>query len=392
MHNNFNYFPAIMTPNPFYEEILEEVKNFNGDTVSTKKFLNSFRIPKITPSKKDQALGIRELKRRIKEKNKENPSSISYYFHNFRYYFSGFSVAMGIFLILFLMGVINISKFQLPQRMQPLLSQTWVKAFGDLEQLSHNAQEVLYHDHGLMQPLEVFSITSKQLPKLPKQLKVLKKVPTPLLSQSVLEKKLNIHGIKLQKYQDYNLYQLNLRESLEGNMLNLDFTNQTASLSIKNQKKPTDAQLDKLLENYGIDMKYYGSLISSSLLEEELSNVAQGIFPRKLDGYQVYRLADRELEGIKVIFNPINQHITTIQDIDLNRYLGSNYPLSIEKKGILDQLKNQWVQIDAPSDASKLNKGKIVYVVYQNYLLPALHFSASSSIDASSKDFFVLLY
>ena len=113
-----------MTPNPFYEEILEEVKNFNGDTVSTKKFLNSFRIPKITPSKKDQALGIRELKRRIKEKNKENPSSISYYFHNFRYYFSGFSVAMGIFLILFLMGVINISKFQLPQRMQPLLSQT----------------------------------------------------------------------------------------------------------------------------------------------------------------------------------------------------------------------------------------------------------------------------
>ncbi|MBQ9553488.1 hypothetical protein IJU97_00535 [bacterium] len=38
-----------------------------------------------------------------KEEIYENPSTLSYYSHNFRFYFAGFSIAVGIFIILFVL-------------------------------------------------------------------------------------------------------------------------------------------------------------------------------------------------------------------------------------------------------------------------------------------------
>lgn len=51
-----------------------------------------------------------QIKAKIQEKKAENPRYLAFYLRNFRFYFSGFSVALGAFCILFVLGFFSFNK------------------------------------------------------------------------------------------------------------------------------------------------------------------------------------------------------------------------------------------------------------------------------------------
>lgn len=67
--------------------------------------LRSIEAPLDATFKKNLDNTIQE---KILEKKQQNPKYLAFYLHNFRFYFSGFSVALGCGLILFLLGFIRL--------------------------------------------------------------------------------------------------------------------------------------------------------------------------------------------------------------------------------------------------------------------------------------------
>lgn len=373
-----------MHPNTKYQEMIQEAQRLQINESALKDFFGKFKLPSVRYKKKQSKEGKKLLKAAIREKNKQNPNSLLYYFHNFKYYFSGFSIASAIFLILFLFGVINLSRpTNFPEKVAsitPLHDQ----ALGDLATLSAQLQWELFNQNSTD---EIFAITDKEIPKLPKQVKIYKKMDTPPLVWNALNKKINFEELKLQPYNDYLFKNISL-ENEEGSRLFVDLEWGEASLSLLQDNVADLGTIKKQLSSFGIGLHHYDSPEEVFSDYSDPSGIQTFFVPKLLDGWRVYESSNAPAGAILQVKEE-NNALVKLENLDIASYLSSKYPLSIDKKNIIQQLNQEGISTLAPAEATKLEKGNLVYFSYNNYYLPAIQFKLPGE---QNKNIFVVLY
>ena len=110
-------------------ELLQEHPELNSEKSQLEQFIKTFKSPKVK-SDKDFSHNLKQqIKEKIHEKKAENPRCLAFYLHNFRFYFTGFSVALGCFMILFVLGFFSFNKTPQPLHNPKTLSYKESEAF-----------------------------------------------------------------------------------------------------------------------------------------------------------------------------------------------------------------------------------------------------------------------
>ena len=91
------------------KELLKQHPELQTEEKALEKLLNSMEAPKLRYDKAFEKDLRNQIQKQIQAKKAENPKYLAFYLRNFRFYFSGFSVALGCFLLLFVLGFININ-------------------------------------------------------------------------------------------------------------------------------------------------------------------------------------------------------------------------------------------------------------------------------------------
>lgn len=364
--------------------MIQEAQKLQINESALKDFLGNFKLPHIRYKKKQSKEGKKLLKAAIREKNKQNPNSLLYYFHNFKYYFSWFSIASAIFLILFLFGVINLSRpTNFPEKVASI-TPLHAQALGDLPTLAAQLQWELFNQNRTNQ---IFAISDKEIPKLPKQVKVYKKTDTPPLFWNAVNKKINFEELKLQAYNDYLFKNISLANE-EGSRLLLDLEWGKASLSVQQDTIVDLGTIKKQLSSFWIGLHHYDTPEELFANYSDPSGIQTLFVPKLLDGWRVYESINDPAGAILQVREE-NNALLKLENLDISSYLSSKYPLSIDKKTIIQQLNQEGISTLASAEATKLEKGNLVYFFYNNYYLPALQFSLPGE---KNQNIFIVLY
>lgn len=91
-------------------DLLIQHPELNEQKVQVEKILNDLKAPKVQIDKDFPSQLKHQLRAKIQEKKAENPKYLAFYLEHFRFYFTGFSVALGCFMILFVLGFFSFNK------------------------------------------------------------------------------------------------------------------------------------------------------------------------------------------------------------------------------------------------------------------------------------------
>ena len=122
------------------------------------------------------------LSKSLDEKKAQNPRYFKFYLEHFRFYFTGFSIAVGIGLAAFLLGFLTFNKTPKIFSNPKLFTSTWAQAFSDLNSILETQKEenltwsvfstlpVITSMSWALRFLneESYHISEKQIPKLPR--------------------------------------------------------------------------------------------------------------------------------------------------------------------------------------------------------------------------------
>lgn len=139
----------------------EKYQNLTADQSKTEDFQAQLKL---------------KLKTRLQAKKAQDPNYFAFYWHHLRFYFMGAVFAGGIGLLAFLLGFISFHKQpEIFKKSPKLFVMTADQAFGEIRKESRGGFEVIATDDSLLSPLpKQYRITEKQIPKLPKTIKVAK--------------------------------------------------------------------------------------------------------------------------------------------------------------------------------------------------------------------------
>lgn len=84
-------------------EFLNDHPELKNESKKIETILEDFPSPETEISPEFTKKIKSEIKTKIQEKKAQNPKYLAFYLHHFRFYFSGFSVALGAFMILFVL-------------------------------------------------------------------------------------------------------------------------------------------------------------------------------------------------------------------------------------------------------------------------------------------------
>lgn len=91
------------------KDLLKQHPELQTEEKALEKLLKAMEAPKLRSDKAFEKHLRSEIQKQIQVKKAENPKYLAFYLRNFRFYFSGFSVALGCFLVLFVLGFVSIN-------------------------------------------------------------------------------------------------------------------------------------------------------------------------------------------------------------------------------------------------------------------------------------------
>lgn len=177
-----------MTRSSFFNEHPE----LENEKTQIEQLIKKLGMPDITPDKNFSKQLKKQLQSKIQEKKSENPRYLAFYLRNFRFYFSGFSVALGAFCILFVLGFFSFNKNPELLNNPKTLNQRSELAFGTdgfkspktnnfmattLSSFDTTEEtESAFHTNNISQAPKRYHIGEKQFPKLATKYPILKKI------------------------------------------------------------------------------------------------------------------------------------------------------------------------------------------------------------------------
>lgn len=337
----------------------------------------------ITPSSNNQehkSQFITQLKlklnSKLQEKKSQNPNFLAYYFHHFRFYFTGFCIALAVGLSSFLFWFLTFNKTPTILSNPKRYILTWEIAFWPIN--TKAPQTTLNHSTTLTVAAPHYHLKLKNIPKLPTSL-FLAQQTTNLLPFS-RSKYLSLPTLSSSERKSNTLEQISFQQGEASFDLNL----KTHKLSITQPTRPI------IPKTYTTSEKTIKNLIKTQLTQRWL----------KLDHYDIPQIINPKLEGEIIVFFPElfqktpifdqrgqqkglfvyyhveYEHISKVENFNFQSYHISRYPLITTADDLLQKSVNYGISITTtpPSFAIPLSKGKLVYQEQGTFLIPMIKF------------------
>lgn len=395
-------------------DLLIQHPELNEQKVQVEKILNDLKAPKVQIDKDFSSQLKHQLRAKIQEKKAENPKYLAFYLEHFRFYFTGFSVALGCFMILFVLGFFSFNKtpqllsnpkilsFKESEAFWPLPKQK-IKQFASTSHLATNFSLNSNEDHSsllgsretsanLTSATARYHIWEKQLPKLDNEYYIAKTTSGNNAELNQLTKALHLPDFSLSKLAKSQINFVNFTDHEGKYQFSLDLKNNTLSaekVHIPIQENPksdslSDKEIKKLikkqLSSFGISLKYYWDPTIQT--NEYDSSRVDLFYPKIIDGKMVWSMETQDQEGLTLSFDRISKEILTFYNFKFQSYDLSEYPTEWEQTEFLTQIGTLG-NIDTSKKGEGLTipmkKGELVYLQQGNFLIPGLMFQAKAT-------------
>lgn len=360
------------------------------------------------------------------ESKTQNPKYLAFYLHNFRFYFSGFSVALWCFMILFVLWFFSFNKSPQLLNNPKILSYKAPQAFGALPQ-----QEAIISSSEVIETMTIpfsylevdssnlrweflerwssailsnaviqYHIWEQQIPKYNTSSLVGKAKSWNSLELNQLIKYLHLPEISLSSSRESTINSINFFNEKQGYQFNLDLTKgkfwlkkqdfaSEEKLEKKNEqppaktKKPSEKSIKKAVKNqissFWLSLKYYGDpKITTDEYDPEKIHL---FYPKIIDKKVIRNKETLEQEGMYISYDLQKQEIISLQNFQFQAYELSEYPIAKTKKALLNEL-SQLGNIDNSkkwkNSSIPMGKGQEIYLKDWNFLIPWLLFLSES--------------
>ena len=327
---------------------------------------------------------------------------------NIKYYFIGFSIAIGIFLILFVLWFININKTPKLISNPKTLNFISPKAFWTLSwiqflpvetqdnyelwnaEIMPNWDSIMYNNQSIILWYDKqYHIWEKQIPKIDKSLYVAKKDSTENIKLSTLWKNIRYPWINTSTIKDREIDSLSINDILSNYQMNLDINNAELSVNKKweidldnmTENKITNSQIEKSIKKefnkLWLSLKSYWDI---QIINNNEDKIIEVFYPLIINWKKVWNNHYDELsqKWIHLYVDTENKEIHYLDGYDFNTYKLSEYPITKTKDNILKTLKNNFSDINTSKKGDKndieMAKWEIIYLETKGMLIPSLIF------------------
>lgn len=323
-----------------------------------------------------------------KEESYENPSTLSYYSHNFRFYFAGFSIAVGIFIILFVLWFFSFNKT--PQLLSNPKVLNYVGDSAFISDFSGEKEELVVKKNPISTILtaypRLYHIWEKQLPSLDKNYYLIKKQNTTSPTISSLIRDLRLPEIKTNALKWWAINAVSFYTPNNNYIVDLDLS--SASISLINSdtaliswKQFTEKEIKKFVKSelttLWLSLKYY----DDPLVFQETPGYLDLFYPRLIDDIPVY-LSENEQDGIRARFDLKNWKLLSVVNYSSQSYLVSKTPLGKTEDDLLKELQQRW-DIDITKkwveNAVQMEEWELIYLDKWAYLIPSFLFKSKNT-------------
>lgn len=316
-------------------------------------------------------------------------SDISYYSQNFKFYFTWFCIAIWIFIILFVLWIININKT--PQLLNNPKTLNYVKnnAFWEINSWNENNETNKPKNSIISWYPILYHIWEKQIPNLDKNYYIIKDSETDEISINPLIKYLRIPEIKTKAFKEWNIENLLFKTGNNKYYISIDFNHNkievfnTENYYPENNKEFTEKEIKKYIkseiEDLWLTLKYY----DNPIIIDDNGNELILFYTRIIDDKEVWN-SEIQKEWLSITFDKTKWIITNIYNYDTQSYLLSKYPFNKTKKELLESLQKRW-NIDTTKKWQEwsipMEKWKEIYLKQWEYIVPALLFKSNTNME-----------
>lgn len=334
------------------------------------------------------------LSKSLDEKKAQNPRYFKFYLEHFRFYFTGFSIAVGIGLAAFLLGFLTFNKTPKIFSNPKLFTSTWAQAFSDIASILETSKEEKQTWSGFSNlPIitsmswalklfneESYHISEKQIPKLPNSTLVAKQAGNSQPEMSTWLKWLHLPALNLTPLKSATTTKLSF--SLGTKDFELDLAN--ARLNMKNNIEKSLAraweisestlkkQIKNQISNLWLNLDHYWDLTIQSNSAYEITVFIPRLF-NKLP------IMDKNWlrEWIYLRYAPASEQIMSLENFSFQSYSVSSYPVNITLEKVFSKLAKQGIQKADWKQETSLSIWNWI-LAYQEkdwFLIPVLAFS-----------------
>ena len=411
-------------------ELLQEHPELNGEKSQLEQLIKTFKAPKVKNDKDFSHSLKQQIKEKIHEKKAENPKYLAFYLHNFRFYFTGFSVALGCFMILFVLGFFSFNKTPQLLHNPKTLSYKESEAFWALpkHQIKQFASTSLLatslvSEGSKPDPLSLletvdqteipalntenvrFYIWEKQIPKLNGEYFIAKTNTGTTIALNWITKALHIPNVSLNKLAKSQVNAIQFTDNNKEYEFSLDLKNDTFWAEfIQNENTPDKIikseslsereikkQIKKQLSSFWLSLEYYWDPRFEK--NEDESQKVDLFYPKIIDKKEVWNLETQQQEEMHITFDIASKKILSLYNFKFQSYDLSEYPISREKTQLLAEIETLG-NIDTSKQGKKtaipMKKWKLVYLQQEDFLIPGLMFEPKTT--GNEGTLFISLY
>jgi hypothetical protein len=330
------------------------------------------------------------MTKKEKLKKESNNSYFSYYHENLKFYFTGFCIALGLFIILFALWVISFNST--PQLLNNPKTLYYLKdnAFWEIStwEIEINQTNKIKNTIIAAYPI-LYHIGENQIPSLSKSYYIIREWESKNVSINPLIKYLRLPEIKTKAFDSWKVENILFKTATWKYYISIDLNHNKIEIFnaneeyVEQEKEFTDKEIIKYikteLNNLWLSLKYY----SDPITIEDNKSIMTLFYPKNINWIEI-RNSENEQEWLSITFDKEKWIITDIFNYDTETYQLSKYTLTKTKKDILETLRNQW-NIDTSKKWEEwsipMEKWKFIYLNKGNLIVPALLFESNSNIE-----------
>ena len=326
-----------------------------------------------------------------KETNNESKNSyFSYYHENLKFYFTGFCIAIGLFIILFALWIISVNKTPQLLNNPKTINYTDDNAFWEISTWDNENENTNKIKKTIIAAYPIlYHIWEKQIPNLSKNYYIMKKENTNNVSVNPLIKYLKLPEIKTKAFESWKVENILFKTASWKYYISIDLNHKKIEIFnaneeyIEQEKEFSEKEIKKYIKteltNLGLNLKYYWEPI---VTQDQASEMAL-FYPRIINDKEIWN-EDKKQEWFTATFDKNQWIITDIYNYDVQSYELSKYQLQKTKKQILEKLSKEW-NIDTTKKGQEwsipMGKWKEIYIEQWDYFVPALLFKADANIE-----------
>lgn len=313
----------------------------------------------------------------------------SYYSENFKFYFTGFCIAVWIFIILFVLGIISFNKTpQLLNNPKTLyyIKDNWFWEINNQEEIESipPVQKTILTSYPIL-----YHIGENQIPNLKNNYYIIKKWSNNDISVNSFIKYLRLPEIKTNSFKDWKLENILFETGNWKYYISIDLAHfkievfSTKKSEERIDKEYTEKEIKKYIKseikNLWLTLKYY----NEPLIQEDNEEEVILFYPKTIEDKEIWN-SDNKQEGMTIVFDKTQWIIWNIFNYDAQPYQLSKYYFPKTKNDLLENLKKYW-NIDITKKYQEwtvpMQKWEYIYLDQWEYMVPALLFKTDTNIE-----------